>query len=237
MDQNKTDLVMRFVLEGQPVWAECVLDVWKHDDLMKDFKSADYDSYSNFFEIKTFDFSIALKEDDESTNVIGQQAKTPASTAKPAAGAGGAFTHWRSATNSEYKKIHYPLEFDKFSFSRVIDSASPVFFQSCCKSQTFDRAVLVKRMSQGSNDGSGATRPTVGYLRIDFTEVLITGIDWDDGDMVEEKCEFICRGMTLTYRKQKDDGTVDASSGKVPAVWPNPHKDRSLGIRTGGRRN
>lgn len=230
MEQNKTDLVMRFVLKGQPVLAECVLDIWSKDTLMKDFKSAEYDYYSNFFEIKEFDFSIALKEEDESRNVLSRNLTFANNAAKPAVA--GAFARWRSASNAEYKKIYYPLEFDKFSFKRIIDRASPVFFQSCCRSETFDSAVLVKRLSQGRRGPDGETLPTVGYLRIDFTDVLITGVDWDDGDMVEEKCDFICKGMKITYRKQKDDGTIDGGGGETSAVWPNPNNDRSLRIRS-----
>jgi type VI protein secretion system component Hcp len=234
MDQNKTDLVMQFVLDRQPVWAECALQIAPGDTLMTGFaKNTDYDSYSNFFEVNGFDFAISLKESDQSTSVLGQQPARPAQHQQKAPATTGAFARWRSATQSEYKSIYYPLEFDKFTFERVIDSASPIFFQCCCTSRSFDSAVLVKRISQG--DQGGVARPTVGYLRIDFTKVLITGVDWDDGDVVKEKCEFICQQMKITYRKQKIDGTINAS-GEVSAIWPNPAKDRSLGIRAGARR-
>ena len=66
--------------------------------------------------------------------------------------------------------------------------------------------MLVKRISQGQQ--GGVSRPTVGYLRMDFTKVLITGVGWDDGDVVKEKCEFICQGLKMTYRRQQADGTV-----------------------------
>jgi type VI protein secretion system component Hcp len=218
-EQNKTDLVMQFVLKGNPVWAECALDVWKGDTLMKDFKPADYDNYSSFFEIKDFDIKLALKDRDEPDS--------PSAVAK--SGATGPYPRWRSASDREYKNIPYPLEVDAFSFTRVIDSASPIFFENCCRSITFDSAVLVKRLSQGSGSGD-AQLPSAGYMRIDFKEVLITSIGWDDGDMVEEKCACLCRGMTITYRKQNDDGTIGAA-GETRAVWPNPKHDRTLNIR------
>lgn len=233
MDQDKTDLVMQFVLNGQPVWAECALKIWEKDTLMKDFKGADYDNYSNFFEVKSFDFKLALKEDDESGSPHGQPARQPSTASKAAAS--GQFARWRSASNSEFKKIKYPLEVDTFSFSRIIDGASPVFFQSCCTSQTFDSAVLVKRLSQGGTGPDGDVLPSVGYLRIDFTGVLITSIGWDDGEMIEEKCECHAKGMTIRYRQQDDSGTVTAA-GETKAVWPNPNDDRTLNIRAGGRR-
>lgn len=232
MDQNKTDLVMQFVLDGQPVWAECALDIAPGDTLMSDFKSADYDNYSSFFEASNFSMSLSVKENDESSNGLSQHVRQPAQQTKSPVT--GPFSRWRSATTPQEAKAlasKYPVEFDTFTFERVIDRASPIFFQSCCTSTTFDSAVLVKRMSQG--DQGGGSRPTVGYLRIDFTKVLITGIHWDDGDVVKETCEFICRSMKLKYRKQKADGTIASGPGtEFGAFWPN---DRSLGILGGAR--
>ena len=246
MEQNKTDLMMRFVLEGNPVWAECAMQVADDDTLMDDFtRSTDYDTYTNFFEVNDFDFGMSLKESDESTSALGQTARPMAAASGPAhhgaqgaghgargSGPSGAFARWRSATNAEYKKIYYPLEVDKFSFSRIIDSASPIFFQACCTSKTFDKAAIVKRLSRGDIDGE--ERLSAGYLRIDFTKVLITSIDWSDGDMVKEKIDFICQGFKIRYRRQSIDGSVSAK-GELGAIWPNPTKDRSLNIRGGGR--
>jgi type VI protein secretion system component Hcp len=229
MDQNKTDLVMKFVLEGQPVWAECALEVAADDTLMRDFlKNTGYDNYSNFFETSSFEMSLSLVGDDQSTNALSHQMRQP--THQNNTPAPQPFARWRSATARELREgIPYPLDFDKFSFERVIDSASPIFFQACCTSQTFDSAVLVKRLAQGGVAGGG--QPSAAYLRIDFTKVLITGINWDDGDVVKEKCEFICQGMKITYRRQNQDGSV-ARDKEFSAVWP---KERSLFIRSGGR--
>jgi type VI protein secretion system component Hcp len=232
MDRSTNDLVMKFTLNRQPVWAECALTIPDEDTLMSDFtRNADYDSYTNFFEVNEFEFGVSLKEEDENTGAFGQAQRPANGSRSPIA---GAFSRWRSATQNEYKSIYYPLEFDKFSFSRVIDSASPIFFQACCNSSTFDDATLVKRISQGQQ--GGVDRPSVGFLRIDFKKVLIIGIGWDDGDVVRERCEFICQGMKITYRRQKADGTVTSGAGnESQAEWPNPRKDRSLNIRSGGR--
>ena len=227
MDAATTDLVMKFTLNRQAVWAECLINISPQDTLMQDFtRSTDYRTYTNFFEVTDFDFGVSLKEGDESKGAFGQTQRPQNPSRAPAA---GAFARWRSATQSEYKSIKYPLEFDKFSFSRAIDAASPIFFQACCNSATFDTATLVKRISQGEQ--GGVERPTVGYLRVDFTKVLITGISWDDGDVVKEKCEFICQGMKIVYRRQKADGTVSTGRGsETTAQWPNPNNDRTLGI-------
>lgn len=226
MAQDHTDLVMKFTLDGQPVWAECTLDVASGDTFMSDFsKPTEYDNYSNFFEVDSFTMSMSLDGDDKSTGTLQQSTSRPNSNnANPAS---GQFARWRSATNSEYKDIHYPLTFDKFTFERVIDHASPIFFQCCCTSKTFDSAVLVKRVSQGQVGGT--VRPALGYVRIEFTKVLITGIGWDDGDVVKESCEFICQKMRINYRKQKSQGTVDTGAG-LSMSWPS---SRFLDIRSG----
>jgi type VI protein secretion system component Hcp len=190
--QDKTDLVMKFVLDGSPVVAECGLEVAPGDPLMKDFNPG------HFFEASSFDMGMSLKEDDESPSPLnpaglGSQA---ARTAAPV----GQYARWRSATQAEYKKVPFRLEFDRFSFKRAIDRASPIFFEACCGSRTFDSAVLVKRIAQGDQAGGS---PSVGYLRVDFTKVLLIGVNWDDGDMVTEHCDFICQGLTIAYRQQQ----------------------------------
>jgi type VI protein secretion system component Hcp len=217
MSDSKFDLLMKFVLNGKPVFGECTLAIDKTDALIKDdFLPARQGTDATFFEVTDFDMGLSLKESDD--GAINS--------------ASGPFARWRSATKDEYKKIFYPMEFDKFSFDRIIDKASPVFFQSCCNSVTFDSAAMARRVSQGNLISS--SRPPVAYLRIDFTKVLITGLNWTDGDVVKESCEFICQGMTMTYIRQAEDGSVAAGAGnQSKAYWPNPKNDRGKGILTG----
>lgn len=237
-DQNATDLVMKFVLDGRPVWAECALEIDPKDTMMTDFgQNTGYDNYADFFEVSGFDFGISLKEgDDSSTSPTLNQPRAghPAAGGQPKPKQQSMpFARWRSAVGQEYKKIYYPLEFDEFNFERTIDAASPIFFQSCCKSKPFESASLVKRLSQGDTGMSDATsRPQFGFLRIDFDKVLITSIGWDDGDVVKEKVSFICQKMTIKYRQQNFAGVVMAGS-EVQAVWPNPKNDRSMQVRSG----
>ena len=86
MEKAATDLVMKFVLDQQPVWAECALDIPLGDTLMKDFlKHTGYDNYSNFFEVSSFDFGIALRDEDQSNSAFSQQAPDAAAAEPPAA--------------------------------------------------------------------------------------------------------------------------------------------------------
>lgn len=228
MEQNNTDLVMKFVLEGKPVAAECNLTVAPNDPLMTDFRTArSYDHYSNFFEASSFEMGMSLKEDDESSSLLNPNARLGAQPAAKSTAGVGQYARWRSATGDQYKNVPFRLEFDRFSFSRAIDSASPVFFEACCSSRTFDSAVLVKRLSQGDHR-SGAV-PALGYLRIDFRKVLIVGVNWDDGDVVMERCEFICQGLTVAYRQQQVNGQFGAT---MSAHWA-----RELTLTSGGRRS
>jgi type VI protein secretion system component Hcp len=233
MKENTTDLMMRFVLNQNPVEAECTLDIAQKDKLMEDFvHKAGSRTFGNYFEVRDFSYGLSLKENDESSDSADPLARAVQASLKPAAA--GAFARWRSASQDVYTSIKYPVEFDRFSFRRTIDCASPILFQSCCTSQTFDSAVLVKRTSQGSS--GGVDLPSVGFLRIEFTQVLITSIDWDDDDIVTEACNFICKGMKITYRRQTASGIVSSGTGdQFSAVWPKGDDDRTLGVRSGGQ--
>ena len=49
--------------------------------------------------------------------------------------------------------------------------------------------------------------------------MLITGVDWTDGDLVKEKIEFICRKIEVSRVQQNDDGTVVNKNAKPVAKW------------------
>jgi type VI protein secretion system component Hcp len=205
VDTPKTDTVMKFELKGKPVFSECTLDVAKNDTLMEGFRAAQpgvRTSYSNFFEVYDFDFDMSIKEGDVKE--------------KPAEGLGsGPFARWRSTVGDEYKKIKYKMEFDKFSFKRTVDRASPIFFANCCSSITFDSATLVKRLAQGGD------RAPAGILRIDFEKVLLIGLDWSDDDLIKESCDFICQKVKITIRQQQTSGTISSAQEYV-VTWDPP---------------
>jgi len=221
----KADLMMGFVGPKGIVWAESTLEVAEGDSFLKDYivaPSADY--FSSFFEVKSFNFAMAVKGADQAAGALSkqqaQQAQQASGGTKPPK---DAFERWRSATDEEAKTMHFPVEFNTFTFSRLLDGASPTFFQACCNSTTFTSAALVKRVSVGAtpSDPLGKAR---GFLRFDFREVLMTGIEWADGELVTENCTFICRAMRVRYKQQKFDGGFETD---VPrAVWPDP---RGLG--------
>ncbi len=213
-DAPKYDLIMKFVLKvpgsgspgqaGRAVYAESALDVTKGDKLMDGFDAASYDFYSNFFEVTNFDFSVAVKPQDDSVGAMSQAGPV---TAGPAPAAKDQFSRWRSAKEDEYMNIKkYPIDFDTFSFSRTIDSASPIFFQNCCNQESFFSASLVKRVA--ATDSVKNMSAPRAYLRFDFADVLLTSFSWSDGDLVTESCTFICKKLTIRYARQKQDNTL-----------------------------
>src|SRR4051794_26271953 len=110
--------------------------------------------------------------DDASAKAVGH-----GRAAGPKTGSVGTqdFARLRSATTLQQARElakHYPFEFGTLSFERLIDRASPVFFQACCSSTKFNKAVLVKRISQGGI--ANQSWRTLAYLRLEFTDVLIT---------------------------------------------------------------
>lgn len=221
-DQSRADLLMKFTDKGgNPVWAECRLDVSEGDTFMKDFDATSTsEEYSPYFEVKSFDFAIAVRPQDKGVGAISKQA---ASAGGRASAASDEFLRWRSAKEEEYQDIHFPVEFNAFSFSRLLDAASMPFFTACCNSASFKSATLVKRVSVGTAEGN-AVRP-MAFLRFEFRDVLLTGVNWDDGELVTEKCTFICRAMRVQYKQQDANGSLPRNESSR-AVWP--HVEKSL---------
>ncbi len=222
-DDSKFDIAMLFVLNGDTVSGESAMNINPYDKLMEDFYPIDdYKFYSNFFEVQTFDFTMVVKPDEENVGSLTKPgAAHPAKThpgAQPAAGAKeeqSLFDRWRSASDSEYKKIHFPMAFDSFSFTRVIDGASPIFFQACANQLTFDSAALVKRVATGERSGVEVT--ALAFMRMDFQDVMLKSVKWQDGDLVTETCTFTCKKMQYRHRQQDDSGILRAPSS--PATW------------------
>jgi type VI protein secretion system component Hcp len=179
---------------------ESSLVVNKTDDLMKEFKGADYDIYSNFFDVTDFDFSMEMDDSDQHGGGGG-------------ATGGGAHGDWYLHRNplqsfaSPDKNSIYKLKKISGSFGKVVDSVSPTMFQNCCRKQAFGRAILVKRAFTGLEVTKGETQ-AFAFLRIDMTNVRVTGVSWTDGDLLQEKIQFKCDSMDITYKQQSNPGNL-----------------------------
>ena len=229
---ESTDIIMKFELAGKtPVWCESTARVDTRDPLTKDFKSVtDINDYCNFFEVESFNFGLALSEADQSKSALsknpggpGSAPATPAAAGQPAAKAPLPFSRWRSLTDQQAFNFRYPVQFNSFSFKRLVDSASPVFFTACLNTQTFESVTLVKRLSTGK--GRANETDMQAYLRIDFYNAIITSISWDDGDLVDESCTFRCDRMIIQYQQFADSGSL-VPGGSASAEWPTKDNSR-----------
>ena len=227
MDDTSFDIAMLFVLkDGSAVWAESTMDKFPDDPLMQDFQPiTDYNDYSNFFEVTEFSFSLAVKAAEESVGAMSRPGAGNNQHQAHASSADGAFDRWRSAVESEYRKIKFPLSFDTFSFSRVIDGASPTFFQACARQESFRSAALIKRVSGSRVSTKG--RQALAFMRFDFRDVMLKSLSWDDGDLVTERCTFTCKEFDFRYRQQNPDGSLGQEKGK--ASWKRDRDSRVSG--------
>jgi len=223
-DKESTDVLMTFIdSNGRGVAAECT-SVWDHDDtdMMKDFQDG------KLFEVDGFDFGISLGDSESggesegggssATAELGRNSlhappgapTTQNTQKKKSAGSSKRFAKYLEGGDIEFKP-----EVKEITITKQVDISSIRFLQSCLTYGKFQKAVLVKRKFTGGVSFHEA------FLRLEFKEPLITGIDWDEGDIVKEKIKFICRGITVAYRPQNQDGTLgDARS----ASWNPPRK-------------
>jgi type VI protein secretion system component Hcp len=153
----------------------------------------------------------------------GADAAGAADGKKPGAKQAGSFARWRSAgTDGGWQSdFAYPADIKEFSFTRLIDKASPLLFNACCHPETFPFVTFIKR--KAAIAGSSIMPESLAYLRIDLANVLLTSIRWSDGDIVEETCQMKCQKMRIIYWQQNADstlvpiGSVDWSS---PVISP-----------------
>ncbi len=211
MGESSSDLLMKLVgPKGDlPAGGQAFID--PKDTMSNDFKTGKY------FELESFDLGFEVNDFETDD-------KAPASP-RNAWVVGGKFANWRTPRDdNKPPQISFPVEADEFSFSRLIDQASPQIFQSCANSESFIQAVIVKRRPAFAGAlpvGIGKTEAVSdlrGFLRIEFNEVLITGLSWDDGEMVKEKCKFICRSVLVRYRPQASSGSL-ADAAEKTAQW------------------
>jgi type VI protein secretion system component Hcp len=216
-DKESNDVLMTFIdSTGRGVAAECTSKWDKNDiDMMEGFQDG------KFFEVDDFDFGVSLDDSEDSgpdSDRSSSSGNLPENSLHAPPGGDGATT----PQNAEKKKTSSSKKFAKYieggsiefkckpeikevTITRQVDISSVRFFQSCLHYGKFKRAILVKRKFTGRYDFHEA------FLRLEFKEPLITGIDWDEGDIIKEKLKFICRGIAAAYKPQKHDGTLEAA--------------------------
>jgi type VI protein secretion system component Hcp len=216
-DKDSIDVLMTFIdKNGNGVAAEGT-SKWDKDDtdMMKDFQDG------KFFEVDDFTFGFNLGGNEARSGESGSSSSSRNTAENVLHSRDGKESNSESQKTAQ-KAAQSSEQFDKYietgeikfkakpetiTVTRQMDIASVRFLQSCVNYTPFQKAVLVKRKFTGGFDFHEA------YLRLEFQQPLIVGVEWDEGDVVKEKLKFVYRGIVVAYRPQNPDGTLgDARS-------------------------
>jgi type VI protein secretion system component Hcp len=202
-DERSNEILMQLVdSAGQQLEAESQVDLDStKDPLLKGF------SDGKFFSVDDFAFGMNIDDKDPAAGIGGTRGLE---ASKISSGPQVKFGKWKSGSPEEIKKIvPFPLRMDEFSLTRRFDKLSPVLFQCCARSVTFKSASLVKRKTVGTVEQADKFG-LLSFLRLDFTDVLVTHVGWDDAEVIKETVRFIFRGVTMQYCQQEHDGRLKA---------------------------
>jgi len=212
MADTSSDILMRVLLTpGQNGYlpAECQTEVTTDEDsFVEDYYNG------QFFEVKEFDFGLKIEDTDKAKDAVNPGSGHPDAPPPPTGGGinaaalqaaraklnsvpdkQGPFARWKSATPEQIDAMPpYMPEMQEFSVTRLYDKASPVLFEKCCNSVSLDSISLVKRKQIGTN-------MLRGFLRMDFREVLVTHIQWDNAEVMKETFRFVFRHVKVKYRR------------------------------------
>jgi type VI protein secretion system component Hcp len=229
-DKDAVDILMTFIqTSGSGVDAESS-SIWDDTDtdMMGDFQTG------CAFEVEDFKFSADLRDsegkDGRGSGSSGRGGGTNALHNLPGRNNNANNTQKedstkRSSSFAGYLQTgnsrQYPADVKEITVTKQMESSSVTLLQNCLNAVPFKKAVLVKRKFTGNQQFHEA------FLKLEFTEPLITGVDWDQGDVVKETLKFICRGITVVYRPQSDDGTLDPVGNQM--TWTPQRKLASGG--------
>jgi type VI protein secretion system component Hcp len=113
-----------------------------------------------------------------------------------------------------------PANLNPISCTRQLDSASPVLFEDCGKGTPYLQAAIVRRKVVGGGmQNLDANSHLMSYVRLDFTDVVITNLSWsNDDDGIKESFQFVCAKAEVHFRQQSQTGTV-TSKQLPPGIW------------------
>lgn len=231
-----TDILMRIKREGNylgvPGETQTVID--KDDELSSDF------TQGKFLQIKDFTFGISLV--DKGAPMPSQQdlQKLMQAASRNAGGGGeedgdnkdggmsitidGRFKKFmEDGVTTTGQGRAYPVTFDEVVIRRLIDSSLTGLLQNCFKRKTVEEISIVMRKPKGNASDSaragGNAVSYVGYLRVDFKQILITDMSLSlDDDAVLETTKFVYREVGMRYRPQKNDGSLDSTVAVDPPL-------------------
>ena len=240
MAHTTTEIMMQFIgTDGIAIKAECET-VINENDLLAINPTAGYANgfmRGRYFLVDSFRMGMTLS-DSETANKEPPpqpvepkpQLRTPptmkrvedvpytqrggkAGPVPPTTNSEGSFMRWRTAKLWNKKtdgEQPYNARMDDFSFTRRMDIASTKLFYHWHRQLTFPFASIVKRKS--APVGYAETPQNVSYVRIDFKDLQISGLQWSDDDVVEESCTFRAKKLRVQYWSMDDWIDADADS-------------------------
>lgn len=218
-DKSSIDVLMQVIVtaQGLAMGAEDYTDVTgfaQNDPMLKDFKPG------QFCALQQFGFSAGLAGLVKSKKKSGREDDTDDRPVTPNLESGRTVPEMVRATQRDrylQRKNDDIVDMQPVSYTRILDAASTELFDALTKSKTIAKISVVKRKA------AGAAASGLGYLRLDFENVLMTSLTWSDGvHVMIESGTFIYRKVTIDYKKQNPSGAlVDGSNG----TWTmNPNK-------------
>jgi type VI protein secretion system component Hcp len=217
---DSSDVIMQFIDEdGNAVEAECQ-SIFDPSDLLIIPTPADPQcppfKKGRFFEVDQFSFGMNLDDSQKTQDVAGQSGGAggaPGGSSGGGSGGGatgsaggsagpksGKFGAWKYASKLEQSSMPpYPVKMDEFTVTRGYDRASPILFEKCCNSDSFKSASLVKRKTIGASEIHGKGGLLHAFFRMDFTDVLLTHIQWKNDDPMTEDLRFVFRKLKVRY--------------------------------------
>jgi type VI protein secretion system component Hcp len=224
MADDSRDVLMKIVLNGTAIPAECSAAVSSNDALASGFTTASSANQwkGNYFAVQDFLMEVGLLGDSagtedkryeamQETMKIFLESQKDNSEGKPLmSGSSAEYTRFMNNGRSATRAKSYSANLEPVSITKMMDASSLTLFNACINSTTLDSAVLIKRR------GGGAKHLRT-YLRIEFTNLLITDFNWDEDDVVKEKIKFVCREAKVQYSIENDDGTLQKPA--QPRKW------------------
>lgn len=173
-----------------------------------------------FCELQTFSFSAGVTsslskketEDQKGASALEQEAmKRAAQERRPVQEVRDEMLTRLHRTSRAKSSKDESVDIQPVEFTRIMDSMSTLLFKAMVGCDTLESISVVKRKATGSANSGDC------FLRLDFTKVLLTHLDWKDtGPHMVESGKFIYRKLTMRYRPQRPNGSLDVA---VQTEW------------------
>jgi type VI protein secretion system component Hcp len=223
MAEDARDVLMKIILEKTAIPAECSTVIDANDPLASDFTSASSGNgwKGNYFAVDDFQMEIGLmgdsnpgnntvtrdqmaemqKANQEALKLLAEAQQNDEERRKmPTVRSANEFGRFMTNGRSAMRGRSYSANLEPVTLTKRMDASSLTLFKACINSTTLDSAVLIKRRAGGGDS-------LQSYLRIEFTDLLITDFNWDEDDVIKEKIKFVCRKAEVQYSIQSAAGT------------------------------